>query len=606
MPMRRWSIFDFLSPLLTILNKKQKFRILGLLIFQFLSGILELIGIFIVGFISILCLAILNNSEPKYSGAFLIGLNSLNLESFKSEYLIIAAAIIVVLFFAIKNLFILWMNNYLQNYLSWIAVNKSIELFDMTFAQNQIEPNFKSSEDTVYSATEGSVYGVIGLLWSIITMIAEGLSLVMLLFVLLIFNIQTTILMTVIYCSYFLLLSKYLGVKVSSNARNYQTDNENSRILFTDLQNVQRELFVSGKIIDYRYKFYEFRKSASSTYGKMIFFQSIPRATLDFLIILSIFLISSFAVLTSDLNGAITQILVFLTAISRIAPSALRLQQAKMTAKASYSQAGKFFELLDKKIISQPLYQDIQNLKPSEDLKISAKNVSYTHSGANNPILNDISFEINQGDFVAIVGKSGAGKSTLCDLVLGINEPSDGEIRINNVPPRNFIRSNPGLISFVPQKVSLIHASFLENLTFSSNRSPGFEVNDLVRQTNLEKFLLSDWQSGAEIQSYFQGSGGEIQRIGLARALFTSPKILILDEPTSSQDQLNVDLFNKVLVSLLEKKVSVIVVAHNRDIIKKADFILYLDEMTGLKQGNFSSLSETSQSFNKLTNTPRF
>jgi ATP-binding cassette subfamily C protein len=598
----RWPKAKFLGTLLNILSRKQKIRILQLLFLQFLSGILELIGILFVGIISITSLAILNsNSIPNYPPNLSKLLSFLNLETLNSRNVIFFAAVTTVIFFAIKNLFILWMGNYLQRYLSQIAAEKSVELFDSSFQQNQINYSIKDREESAYSATQGSVYAVMGLIGSLITLVAEGLGVTMIIIVLMIINIPITVLLVFIYLTYSLLMSKYFGHKVSSNARSFQASNEDSRILFKDLQNVQRELFVSGKVAGYRYKFLQLRTDASAAYGKIIFYQSIPRILLDFLVILSVFLIASFAVLTSDIRGAVTQIVVFLAAISRIAPSALRLQQAKLMARSSYSQSGNFFDLLNNKLISIAANKNDLSLKRFETFDIVFENVSFKHKGAGKPILNSLEFVVRQGEFVAIVGKSGAGKSTLLDLILGALNPSSGNIWINNVPPRDFIGSHPGFVSFVPQKVSLIHAPFLENLTFSFDSSVSSEVVDLIHQTNLEKFLTFDFQPNILNGDFFQGSGGEIQRIGLSRALITNPKLLVLDEPTSSQDQLNVDLFNKILKSLQSKNVTIILVAHNLNTMKNADRILFLDEDDGLVQGNFNTLSNALTSFQNLT-----
>jgi ABC-type multidrug transport system fused ATPase/permease subunit len=344
------------------------------------------------------------------------------------------------------------------------------------------------------------------------------------------------------------------------------------------------------------------RELTSYSYGQMIYFQSIPRIALDFLVVLSVFLIASFAIVTSDIRGALTQILIFLAAISRLAPSALRIQQAKLMAISSQSLAANFFELHKENlhpVVNAGIVSSHLDFKP---LHIVFDNVSFKQRHSNKLVLDGANFSINQGDFVAIAGKSGAGKSTMCDLILGILDPINGKICINDIPSRDFIHANPGVISFVPQKVSLIHASFAENLTLSDDTFVSNEVLELVRKLNLEVFLSASNQVQMPINIPFQGSGGEIQRIGIGRALITNPRILILDEPTSSQDQINLDLFYEIINLLKAKNTTIIIAAHNLDIIKKADYVLYLNEESKVVKQDYKSLQSNFPSFVELTN----
>ena len=603
MPKNRWSFMSLLSPLFHVLNRKQKSRVVQLLFGQFVAGILEILGILMVGFISVTSLAILtNDSAPMYPEYLVWFFNSTSLESLSSKQLIILVSIIIVFFFAIKNLFMLWMNRYLQQYLSRIATEKSLLLFDLNFKKSTLETKFETRERATYATTEGSVYAIIGMLGSVITLAAESLGILMVLVILMIVNQYITLLLIFTFFVYALFMSKYFRIRASENSYVYRKNDESSKILFTDLTNIRRELYVSGKVPKYRKEFFQMREASSFSYGQMIYFQSIPRIALDFLVVLSVFLIASFAIMTSDIRGALTQILIFLAAISRLAPAALRMQQAKLMAISSQSLAGNFFELHEEKL--QPVLQSkiVGSHFDLNPLNIVFENVSFKQPHSKNFILNGVNFTINQGDFVAIAGKSGAGKSTLCDLILGVLDPLNGKICINDTPSRDFIHANPGLISFVPQKVSLIHASFTENLTLSEDPYVSNEVLELVRKLNLEVFLSSSNQDRILKNFPFQGSGGEIQRIGIGRALITNPRILILDEPTSSQDNINLDLFYEIIDLLKSNNTTVIVAAHNLDIIKKADYVLYLNSDSKVVKQNYEKLKFSLPDFVQLTN----
>lgn len=238
-------------------------------------------------------------------------------------------------------------------------------------------------------------------------------------------------------------------------------------------------------------------------------------------------------------------------------------------------------------------------------LGVRANGVGFQHIETNPRIGNSakrdfsikgISLTITAGSFVAIVGRSGAGKSTLVDLILGLHEPDSGEILIEGSPPRIFLHSNPGMVGYVPQKPALLPGTLAENVAVGV-RLPRIDIDRV--QAVLEMVELGDFVRGlpegllASVGSHADSlSGGQIQRLGLARALYFDPKLLILDEATSALDAET----EQAIIHTLDKlrgTTTIVVVAHRLSTVQNADIVHVVDAGNLLASGTFSSLKKT-------------
>lgn len=213
---------------------------------------------------------------------------------------------------------------------------------------------------------------------------------------------------------------------------------------------------------------------------------------------------------------------------------------------------------------------------------ISFKNVYFSYSGNKKYVLEDINFEIKKGSRVGIVGKTGEGKSTFLDLLMGLLEPDSGGIYIDGVKlSYQTINSWQSKISHVPQKIFLSDASFLENIAFGR----AIEVIDLKkaelvsRKSQIHEFIRQ-LEKGYDEKVGERGvrlSGGQIQRIGLARALYKDAEIIIFDEATNSLDTHTEKLVMTELNSL-DKNLTIIIVAHRLNTLSDCDVIFEIKD----------------------------
>ena len=227
---------------------------------------------------------------------------------------------------------------------------------------------------------------------------------------------------------------------------------------------------------------------------------------------------------------------------------------------------------------------------------VSVKSLGYSYPEApESVVLKDVTLDIEAGKMVAFIGPSGAGKSTLASLVLGLLVPSQGRVAIDGIPPRDYIRNNPGAVSLVQQASSLVTGTIAENIALGVAHA---DVDQDALNYAIEGAELTDWVAGLEngantVVDTGSISGGQLQRIGLARALYTRPGLLVLDEPTSSLDA---DTEHKIAASLkrLHGSVTQIVIAHRLTTIEDADVVYLLEDGVIAAQGSFAELRKTS------------
>ena len=169
---------------------------------------------------------------------------------------------------------------------------------------------------------------------------------------------------------------------------------------------------------------------------------------------------------------------------------------------------------------------------------ISVRGLNVTYPDADEPALLDVSFDLPPGQHLALAGPSGAGKSTLADAILGVAVPSAGSISIGGLTPREMITKHAGAVAYVPQTVALISGSVRDNVALGLARDA---VDDgaiwrALESASLAEFLR-DSRDGLETVIGERGvklSGGQRQRLGIARALYSNPRLLVLDEATSA------------------------------------------------------------------------
>jgi ATP-binding cassette subfamily C protein len=208
------------------------------------------------------------------------------------------------------------------------------------------------------------------------------------------------------------------------------------------------------------------------------------------------------------------------------------------------------------------------------------RNVTFRYPEGHEDVLRDINLNIRCGSMVGFQGQSGAGKTTLVDVILGLLEPTQGEVIVDEVSILNNLPGWQANIGYVPQSIFLIDDTLRCNVAFGLEKKEidDERVNEVLRQAQLEDFVKSR-PGGIETLVGERGvrlSGGQRQRIGIARALYHDPDILVLDEATASLDLNTEAEFIKAVESLKNKK-TVLMISHRLSTLAKCDFKYHLE-----------------------------
>lgn len=232
-------------------------------------------------------------------------------------------------------------------------------------------------------------------------------------------------------------------------------------------------------------------------------------------------------------------------------------------------------------------------LEVERGLTATTEGLTHRYPDAENPALSDVSITIPSGALVAFIGPSGAGKTTLADLLLGIHTPSSGKVLLGGESPKDLRKAHPGLISYVPQKPGMVSGTIAENVALgvSLDEIDWDRVNQVLGQAGMAE-LIEDLPLGPMTNLGEQTdalSGGQLQRLGIARALYTRPRLLVLDEATSALDaKTEADISDEVRA--LRGRVTVIVIAHRLSTIQNADNIFVLEKGRVTAEGTLSEL----------------
>jgi ABC-type multidrug transport system fused ATPase/permease subunit len=238
---------------------------------------------------------------------------------------------------------------------------------------------------------------------------------------------------------------------------------------------------------------------------------------------------------------------------------------------------------------------------------LDLENLTFCYEGQV-PVLHNLNMQFPKGSMTAIVGESGAGKSTLIDVIMGFNEPVDGEIMCDEQPLQKYdIISYRKKIGYVPQESVLYNTTITENIKWAKSHATMEEVKKACVLANADEFieLLPEGYETIVGDRGVRLSGGQKQRVALARALVRNPDILILDEATSSLDTKSEKLI-QIAVDKIAGETTLIVIAHRLSTITRADQIYVLEKGQVVESGDYTSLVNKNSLFTQMVKSQEF
>lgn len=346
---------------------------------------------------------------------------------------------------------------------------------------------------------------------------------------------------------------------------------------------------------NYKTAIYNFFKIGQET----LFLNTIPPyITEPFIIILLFVLLSVISIENfSEPDRLVASFAVIVSAIFRLSPTIARIQVNLNGINSTLPIVDEFLSLCEKFDISH-----IKELQKKEFYhlkdKIELKNINFEYE-VGKPVLKNINLTINKGEFIGIAGLSGAGKTTLADIISGLFSPNSGEILIDGEKAKMPLK-----IGYIPQEFTVINGTIKENVTFGGEEQSDEAIIEALKKAQLYDFIEQNFKDGIYTNPFIDSTGfshGQKQRLALARALYSNPDILILDEATSSLDLKTEDEICNVLKDLKGQK-TIIAIAHRLSTIKFADKIVFMKNAEISDIAAFDKLVANNADFRELVN----
>ena len=330
-----------------------------------------------------------------------------------------------------------------------------------------------------------------------------------------------------------------------------------------------------------------------------------PRYALEFLAFGSILGITIYLFISSgNIQSAIPRLSLYAVAGYRLLPALQKAFAAAAKLRHNYPILNKLYDDLVISLENESYSNNKITPMPLDEV-ISLNQLNFNYQNEEQPIIKNFNLDIWKGQTVAFIGSTGSGKTTLVDLIVGLLHPTDGKISIDNVPINaNNIKTWRANLAYVPQEVFLFDDTVMRNIVLGNNEDE-IDIRHLKNVTQIADiyaFITKELPDGFETKIGERGvrlSGGQRQRLGLARALYSNPEVLVLDEATSALDSITEKGIIESL-KLLPKNITTIVIAHRLSTVKHADQIYILSEGKIVDQGTYDSLMDSNDAFKTM------
>jgi len=588
---------------LQVLSRRDKLKVGLVVILQIGLGLLDLAGVAIVGILGALAVSGVASRAP--GNRVYSVLDFLNLETLTLQQQATALGLTAALLLVGKTIISIIFTRKIIFFLSRRGAVISTNLLSRLLAQPLQNLQQRSMQQNLYAVTSGVNTITVGVLATCASLIADISLLLVMTIGLFIVDTLIAISTLLIFGAIGLALYKLMNKRAQNLGVEQSALNIESNQRITEILGSYRETVVKNRRSFYAREIGKQRFKIAENGAEIAFMPNVSKYVIELTVVIGSLGISAAQFRMQDAAHAVAVLSVFIAASTRIAPAVLRVQQGAISIKASLGGAAPTLELIESLAnISQldEVSDDVEISHHGFKATVEAYELTITYPTRSIPAVRNASFVISEGQLVAIVGTSGAGKTTLIDVLLGVLVPNIGSTKISGLTPLDAIAKWPGAISYVPQDVLITQGTIRENVAM------GFPIHsysdDLVwnalNVAQLEDFVRS-LPDGLDSHVGDRGvkiSGGQRQRLGIARAMFTKPKLLVLDEATSSLDgQTESDVSDAIRA--LHGKVTVIMIAHRLSTVKNADAVIYMDEGEIKAVGTFEEVRSTVPDFDR-------
>ena len=566
-------------------------------------GVLDLLGVIAIGLLGALSVTSLQSHQPGDRVSEVLRVLHISNSSFHVQAIIIGVAAVLLL--VGRTVFSIIFTRRILFFLSRRGAKLSSNLISRLLAQPLLVVQAKTTQETLYAVTNGVVLIMLQILATAVVL-ASDLSLLLVMAVGLFIVDPTTAIGT---CFVFALIGFILYKLMHIRAR--ALGGKSSDLTIKSSEKIvevfasYRESVVRNRRHYYAREIGQLRYALADTAAEVSFMPYVSKYVIETTVVLGGLLIATMQFLLQDAAHAVATLAIFLAAGTRIAPAVLRVQQGAVAIRGASGQARPTFELIEF-LGDAPMIENVDDGidKNHEGFiaNIEVCNASLTYPGKSRQAISNISISIPPGVSVAFVGPSGAGKTTIIDVLLGVLNPDEGSVSISGLPPLLAVAKWPGAVSYVPQDVVIAAGTVRENVALGYPASTATDelVMSALKIAHLNEFI-SDLPDGIDTEVGEKGakiSGGQRQRLGIARAMFTRPHLLVLDEATSSLDS-ETEASISEAIHALRGTTTIVMIAHRLSTVRKADIVVYLAEGKIVAKGSFSDVRNAVPDFDR-------
>jgi len=567
-------MFSYIQKFFSILSKSQVRASFYLIFLTVIGMLLETLGIGAI-------LPVLSSltKSPEVSENFILDVirDAFNVQTDKSLILMMLFGLFCI--YLLKSLFLLFLTFYQAKYIFGIQEKLSYQFFKGYLSENYEFHLSRNSSDLIRNSLS-EVTQFTGAISNTLSIFSESLVLLGITVLLLIVEPLATL---IVIAAMVLLGSIYLFFTKGKSERwgNERMYHDGKRIqhLQQGLSGI-KEVKISGREQNFLEIYSTHNSGSANNNRKQSIIVGLPRIFIEFAaisgIVLFIFIYTSGQ---KEIQQVVPLLGLFGLAAFRIMPSINRIvssmQSVRFTLPILHSLHEELINIRENPLPSHD-ESDLFNLSS----EIELKNISFSYQDSKT-VLEGIDMIIPAGSCVGLIGESGAGKSTLLDLLLGLNQPSSGEILIDGKRLGDNLRSWQKGIGYVPQDVFLTDDTLKRNIAFGLEEEDidNEKIASAIKLAKLDSFVegLPKKENTTVGERGVRISGGQKQRIGIARALYENPSVLVLDEATSSLDSSTEIEVMSSIKELIGTK-TIIIVAHRISTMADSDFLYKIEE----------------------------
>jgi len=579
-----------------ILGPKDRIRVVQIISVQIFLSILDLVALSLIAVIAAIGLG---SKEMNLLTELLANaINILNFSDTQNRDLLLVAFILSIIFLLCKTIFSMFVTHKIMKFFSRIGAEISLGLFNQLLSKGLVFVQSRPSQEFLYAATRGVDFLSLQII-ATICILAADVSLLVFLFILLLYvDIPTTIVTVAFFLIIGVLLNMISHKKSAKMGQLNMQLNIKSNILFTDVLSSFREARTNSLINFYSRTFKSQRDALSSTNASLNFIPYVSKYVFESSIILLAVIVGFVQYSLGDPQSAIFKFSVFLIASGRVGPALLRIQQSMIVIKTGMGMASETLKLIDETGNNPKTAFELVPTKTSSLFvpRINLEKVSFKYPNSTKFALDCVDMRIEPGNLIAIVGSTGSGKSTLVDLILGLLSPTNGCSQISGICSTETLGRFEQDIYYVSQQSFVMQGTIRENLLLGSSVADEDRLKSAASCSGLSE-LINSIPEGLNYDVGERGSklsGGQKQKLSLARAFYAAPKLLILDEPTSALDRESENLVISKLIELRDLGQTVVIVTHDLEILDRVNCVYYLEDGKILAHGELKVIQEES------------